>query len=167
MSDGISLEKACYQADVDAVRTRLAEGAPVTFDALCNTVNSEIKREAKKRQTICKLLLDAGADPNMPAPAHRASIMHVAAGGVSSDILRMLIEAGGRVDGRCLVHAAVGWDRPDNIRLLLAAGANPDEPLVAPALSPTEPIAGMTALQYAQYLRHKKCVAVLSEYLSG
>jgi hypothetical protein len=163
----MSLEKACYKADVDAARAVLAGGAPVTFEALQNAVSFGTKGEAKRRQVIVRLLLDAGADPNMPAPPGLASIMNVAAGSVSADILQMLIAAGGRVKSGCLLHAAVGWNQPENIRLLLAAGADPNEPLTGERLEPTEPIVGMTPLQYARHLKHKKCVAALTEGTAG
>lgn len=162
-----TLEGACYKADATAVRELLAGGAAVTFEALRNAVSFHSRGESKKRQEICKLLLEAGADPNIQPLAGNASVMNVSACSVSPDILLMLIASGGRVNGGCLLHAAVGWDRPDNIRVLLAAGADPNEPLSGERLDPNEPVAGMTPLQYAQHLKHRKCVAALTEQSAG
>ncbi|MCU0702519.1 MAG: ankyrin repeat domain-containing protein [Fimbriiglobus sp.] len=161
------LEVACYKAEVKKVRDLLTAGAAVTFDALRNTVNFHSKGEAKKRLEILKLLLDAGADPNTPPEDEGASVLQVAAASESTEILRMLIAAGGRVDTGCLVHAAIDWNHPENIRVLVAAGADPNEPLTSTTLPPDSPELGMTPLQYARHLKHRKCVAVLTELLGG
>lgn len=161
-----TLERACEKADVTAVERHLATGVTVTFAAFRNAVWSRTASEAKRKRAICERLLAAGADPNMPPPAGHAPIMDVAAGGASADVLQTLIAAGGRVDVGCLVHTAVGWNRPDNIRVLLSAGADPNVPLTGLRLDPADPIAGMTAVQYARHLRRTKCVAVLTEHLA-
>jgi hypothetical protein len=149
---------------VKAVEEHRASGAAVTFAAFRNALQTRTKGEAKKKRPICERLLAAGADPNLPAPAGHASIMDVAAGSASPEILQLLIDAGGRVDVECPVHTAVGWNQPDNVRVLLVAGANPNVPLTGARLEPDEPIAGMTALEYARHLRHKKCVEVLNSH---
>lgn len=157
----MSLEKACARGDLKAVEGLLTTGVKVTFVAFRNAVQAQTASETKRKRAICERLLAAGADPNTPAPAGHASIMDVAAAGASPEILRLLIDAGGRVDAGGLVHTAVGWNRPDNVRLLLAAGADPNVPLAGLRLDPSDVIAGMTALEYARHLKHRKCVAVL------
>lgn len=163
----MSLERACYKGDVKAVEEHLAAGAEVTFVAFLNAVSTQSPGEARKKLAVCQHLLAAGADPNPPPTPGYTTLMDVAAGGASAGILQLLIAAGGRVDVGSLVHTAVGWNRPDNIRILLAAGADPNVPLTGDRLVPTDAIAGMTALEYAKHLKHKKCVAALAESATG
>lgn len=158
----MDFEKACYDGNVAAAKRFLDNGSPISFECLADAVSTQIKSEAAKKIPLCKLLYAAGADPNMKRPEGHASILEVAAVSYSPEILRLTIAAGANVIKGCPLHAAVSGDRPENIQILLDAGADPSVGLTNDHLDEQEVIFGMTALEYAKHIRHKKCVSILS-----
>ena len=80
-----------------------------------------------------RLLLDAGVNPDLPAPGTGRTALHQAAISSTSDVLQMLIEAGATLDkpdsaGFTPLHCAAEVNRGDNVEFLAARGANVSTP---------------------------------------
>ena len=151
------LEKATFNSDVDLVQSLIQSGSVITYGALQNSVMAETKSEARKREQICQILFEAGADPNMPRPEGNAHILDLAAGSVSQKILEMTLNAGAKIDEGWPLHAAVEEDRLDNLKILLAAGADPKKGLSSDYPDELDDMLGMTPLEYAVRIGSKKC----------
>ncbi len=154
----MNLEKACYRGELGLTKAAIDAGAEVTFEAFQNAVNNGNKSEAAKKLPIVKLLIDAGADPNLERPDGHASILEVASESFSSDILQLVLDAGADVSKGCPLHSAVSGDRPENIRILLAAGADASVGLTSDYPDELDEMLGMSPIEYAKHLGHKKCV---------
>lgn len=125
--------RAVEVADVAAVEKCLAEGFsvntpiisrhaeprwPLLYVCICCTEPQDL--------AILRLLLSAGADPNVRDEEGDAALMYVS----HPTAIRLLLEAGANVtlrnrDGQSVLHYANRFADPESVRLLLAAGADP------------------------------------------
>jgi ankyrin repeat protein len=118
---------AAHLDDVDRLTGELDGGAPLTDPS--TGLELLTVAAAGGAAGAVRLLLDRGADPDGGALA-------AATAACRPDLVRVLLEAGARVDrrdpdtGRTPLHEAVaagpGGDAPEVVRLLLAAGADVD-----------------------------------------
>ena len=157
----MDFELACYRGDLVAAKAALDRGESITFLCLLHAVNTRDKPTAKKKLPLCQLLLQHGANPNMSPAEGYSWILDVAAASFSPEILRLVLEAGADVTVGYPIHSAVSGNRDQNIPILLAAGADPNK-----VFGPDNPdsggrLLGMTALEYAKHLRHRKCAEQL------
>lgn len=79
--------------------------------------------------SICKALLDAGADPNAAVNEFNETALHLACATEWSEIVKLLLEFGAwhdiqDVTGYFPIHAAAERGQAENIRVLAKAGAN-------------------------------------------
>ena len=77
-----------------------------------------------------RVLLEAGADPNVADDILRETPLHIAAARQEVEVVRLLLEAGADPapldgDGHAALHIAAFRGLPDNVAALLAAGADP------------------------------------------
>lgn len=125
--------RAVETDDVAVVQQCLAEGFsvnapiisrhaeprwPLLYVCICCTEPQDL--------AILRLLLSAGADPNVCDEEGDAALMYVS----HPTAIRLLLEAGADVtlrnrDGQSVLHYANRFADPESVRLLLAAGADP------------------------------------------
>lgn len=97
-----SLEAAVYMAEVERIRSLISEGADVNtkfsdggtplFSAIARIPAERNKREViKRRREVIKLLLEAGANPNVEKKGQK--LIETAKEGGDEEINRMLEEA--------------------------------------------------------------------------
>ena len=84
------------------------------------------------RTNITKLLLDAGADPNMASTYDGSTPLLMAAQNGSTDLVKLLLSAGAdpnkaNNDGITPLEVAVSRELNDIVTILLKAGANPNK----------------------------------------
>ncbi|MGY1669547.1 ankyrin repeat domain-containing protein [Geodermatophilus sp. SYSU D00710] len=118
---------AAYLDDVGRLAGELDGGAPLTDPG--TGLDLLTVAAAGGAAGTLRLLLERGADPDGGALAAAAAVRR-------PDLVRVLLDAGARVDrrdpdtGRTPLHEAVaagpGGDAPEVVRLLLAAGADVD-----------------------------------------
>lgn len=126
--------RAVETDDVAAVQQCLAEGFsvnapiisrhaeprwPLLYVCICCTEPQDLE--------ILRLLLSAGADPNVCDQEGDAALMYVS----HPTAIRLLLEAGANVtlrnrDGQSVLHSADHFADAESARLLLAAGADPN-----------------------------------------
>ena len=126
--------RAVETGDVAAVQQCLAEGFsvnapiisrhaeprwPLLYVCICCTEPQDLE--------ILRLLLSAGADPNVCDQEGDAALMYVS----HPTAIRLLLEAGANVtlrnrDGQSVLHSADHFADAASARLLLAAGADPN-----------------------------------------
>jgi ankyrin repeat protein len=111
-----------------------------------------------KQLLVIKLLLNSGANPNLPDQAGWTPLIHAVYAGADPDLLGILIDAGADVNGRndrgitALYLASVGG-REEQVSYLLSRGADP-------ALASK---AGYTPLKIAQLKGLQKVVGLLKD----
>jgi len=115
------LLRATDVADVARVKQLIAQGANVNaHDEHGRTALMSAVRKGQRE--IVRMLLDAGADPNLQT-SYGATALSMASGH-HPDIVRMLLDAGADVDkGKGLVQAA-WYGQLEIVRMLLKAGAD-------------------------------------------
>ncbi|MCJ1402550.1 Ankyrin repeat domain-containing protein 44 [Xylographa trunciseda] len=102
---------------------------PVSVYAKDNVGNSPLHLAIDQRNiSICKLLLESGADPNQ-ANDRGGTPLHVACNNSDSSVVKLLIQHGASVnrenrDGRHAIHLAAAAGHTETLNILLAAGAN-------------------------------------------
>lgn len=72
---------------------------------------------------MTRLLLDRKADPNVRSADGRSALMLAAGRSGASDVVKLLLDAGAKVDGQALLTQAADAGDPAIIRLLLDRGA--------------------------------------------
>lgn len=125
--------RAVETADVAAVQQCLAEGFQVNAPIISRHAEPRwpllyvcIGCTEPQDWAILRLLLSAGADPNVRDAEGDAALMYVS----HPTAIRLLLEAGADVtlrnrDGQSVLHAADHFGDAESVRLLLAAGADP------------------------------------------
>lgn len=129
----LEIYKAIKNGDISQVQKLIADGADINggtnADTLLHTAIVHDKIE------IVKLLLDKGADANLPH-SHGYTPLHQAAQGGNHAIAALLIQSGADVNARIggpvdngvrPLHVAARNGRIEMTKLLLASGANPKE----------------------------------------
>ena len=125
----LPLQLACANGHIQIVRLLLeASAAP---DTGCNGLTPLTVACAGGHMEITRMLLRAGADVNLADRSHGATPLAVASrhGAGSVAMVRLLLEAGARVDGQGINGRTAFWQacfngREDVARVLLQAGAD-------------------------------------------
>jgi len=118
--------------DPELVRLLLDHGAnPNLFDIRGVPPLARVRGDATDATTITRLLLDAGAEVNAEGARTTALIDAARSGPEHLDRLRLLLRAGGDVNGRSAdevtpLHAATRSGNLEAARLLIARGADVD-----------------------------------------
>ncbi|HEX5542127.1 MAG TPA: ankyrin repeat domain-containing protein, partial [Micromonospora sp.] len=122
---------ATLSGDVEAVRRQLAAGAdPDAVDRHLATTALSAAAQARC-EAIVRLLLDAGADPEMIAPRSWSPLL-VAVNTGDVTVVRMLLDSGvdpsrdGGPSVETPLHEAVGVGRMEILRLLIPRAKNID-----------------------------------------
>ncbi|HEX5540044.1 MAG TPA: ankyrin repeat domain-containing protein [Micromonospora sp.] len=153
---------ATLSGDVDGIRRQLAAGAgPDAFDRHLATTALSAAAQARC-EAIVRLLLDAGADPEMIAPRGWSPLLAaVNTGDVT--VVRMLLDSGAdpsRDGGQSVetpLHEAVGVGRMEILRLLIPYAKNIDSgrnPANNPLVS--NDIGAGSALEFAATLEGRE-----------
>ncbi len=129
----LQLYEAAHKSDLEGVRRALAAGANV--NALIDGVHCMLAY--LDDVGIVRELLDAGADPNLSSPDFAPDALYWAANSGRTDVVKLLLEAGARIelelnyyrrggdmdfDFESALHAAVEDGHLDVVRLLLDSG---------------------------------------------
>ncbi len=121
-----ALHEACWTNDIATAKILLKAGANVDFGHE-SALSFAIRGNSDK--AMIQLLLDAGADPNLPDKEGRTPLMFAAEKG-KRFIVDLLLDNGAKVDQRdkkgqtALWHAALNG-KSKTCQALLAAGADP------------------------------------------
>jgi len=136
-TDKINFRDAILKKDYQAVKRMLDRG----FDANTKLPHQKIKNEivsglevaifSAKDVSICKLLLQYNADPNIINNDKKYSLLHVAASLSTPPFVELLIKSGANVNAQTIggetpLGSTVRGNHIDNARLLLDAGADPN-----------------------------------------
>jgi ankyrin repeat protein len=86
----------------------------------------------KDNVDAARILIDAGADVNLPKIGGQETPLHIAAERGSAEVATLLIDAGADIEARTAasaegampLHSAAGTDRVDLVQLLIEAGAD-------------------------------------------
>lgn len=140
-----AMQNDVYRAD--GVNARLATGhTPLTRAS----VNGE-------RQAI-NVLLQRGADPNLPAQDHATALMYASWVGDMKSVDSLIVAGADpnrkNVDGKTALMAASRNGHADVVELLLKKGATPDQ----------QTAKGWTAIMYAVWWGREDVTRVLLEY---
>merc|ERR1711871_837464 len=119
---------------------------------------------AKGRTDIVKMLLEAGASPNPTDPSTGSNALHFCAAGGHARTLRLLILAGGDVNGRNMsdvtpLAAAAKNDKPSCCRIILKHNENCVESLGNPSEYTFSPRVASLCEDAWQELKNKKFIA--------
>lgn len=122
------LFNAVLEGDISRVENSISNGADLSaiFDE-CDILSSAIAWTADTNQQIIKLLIEAGANPNLLG-YDGTTALYWAASANDVELVRTLINAGARVDaekpkdGYTSLHAASEQGNLENIELLLKVG---------------------------------------------
>lgn len=168
-SGDTALIKACEHRSILRVKLLLNRGADPNLQK--DSVVVPLRRAAGTRSTasveIARLLLSAGANPNFVSVSKHgvpvASLLMVAAKAGNREVVRLLLDAGARVNdvhsfGTSLTEAAEGGD-VETARMLLEAGA--DRQLRVPATPANSESGGKSALEIARSKQARAVVALL------
>lgn len=115
--------------DCDQVIADLDAGARIDgFDTLDQTALIAALNHA---HTACaRVLLERGADVNLPDPAGWTPLIHAVYFGADEELINLLLDRGARINaqndrGVTALYLAAGTGREEQVRLLLQRGADP------------------------------------------
>lgn len=122
-----------YGGDAGIVGHLLAAGADV--DRTDHVGETALLRAVRSRDRldVVRLLLEKGADPNLPVYHSNETPLHHAALFAGPQTIRLLLAAGAEIEarqqqGETALFVAAGRGYRDNVEALLAAGAEIDAP---------------------------------------
>ncbi len=156
-----ALRLAAYRGHTGIARILLDAGADPNAE---NVFGFTPLQEAVRERTadhleLTRALIEAGANVSS---GRFFSVLMIACRGGSPAIVETLLEAGAEVNAvlprGTALSEAVEHNRPDNVAVLLARGADPA--LRTPAGAKH---AGLTPLELARKLRHRKVIALLEQ----
>lgn len=131
------LQRAAWDGNIEQIKALLAAGAKVDDEAygVRPPLYLTIVQGQQRNTEVAKLLLAAGADPNVEVddgyPGGRCVVLQTAVGWGNIEIMKALLAAGAKVDhvdksGQQPIHTAAARGCIEGIKVLLAAGARVD-----------------------------------------
>jgi len=154
--------RAAREGKIDEVKSLLARGADADEREPRLGVTPLVLAAAGGHLAVVQVLLDAGANPNLPTEANNTALNHAVVA-ESLPIVQLLVERGADVnvvptkdsnDGTALIIAA-GHGRADIAQFLLEHGADVDF---------VDPNYGMTAIAFATFACHAAPIPVLIQH---
>ncbi len=131
------LQQASWDGNVEQVKALLSAGAKVNDEAygVRPPLYLTIVQGQQQNTAVAKLLLAAGADPNVEVddgyPGGRRVVLQTAVGWGNIEVMKDLLSAGAKVDhvdksGQQPIHTAAARGNIEAVKVLLAAGARID-----------------------------------------
>jgi ankyrin repeat protein len=132
-----AFQQAAWDGNVEQVKAMLAAGAKVNDEAygVRPPLYLTIVQGQQRNTAVAKLLLAAGADPNVEVddgyPGGRRVVLQTAVGWGNIEIMKALLAAGAKVDhvdksGQQPIHTAAARGSIEAAKVLLATGARVD-----------------------------------------
>ncbi len=154
-----TIEEAVNSADLDYLRKNLPK-VRETLDKLDSKGRTLLHHASERgNPEVVALLIQSGADPNLPDRKPGNTPLHIAAIYGKTEALKKLIESGAKLDvprkadGMTALQSAAGFDKAEAVEALIAAGADRKRP------SP----GGRTLLEFARKNNAQKVVMLLEK----
>lgn len=154
----LAFHQAVERNDTDTARRMIAAGADVNA-----SYDEELNRPLidacyQDREACVRMLVDAGADVNLPNKAGLTPL-HGAVRSGNERLVRFLLQQGAALNhpaasAESPLHLAALYAADNMVRLLLEAGANPH----------ARDASGKTALDYAIEYNAQECIVLLKKY---